>query len=236
MSLLSSTNSGAASVDYFIRNVGGAGLDSTAAQTPCIKGSTLGIVKIGNPVAGVSITGSTLSNTTPNNAIVGGQTAGGSLSIGNSTTSFQNIVLADGVSTVNTDLTLGNLANPASGDIIFTNGATGASISGYYSVPTAPLNCPDAADTVVPNPAGLTQGYYIIAASAAPGGQNQQQVATLAYRTAGGLWAIGGCCSSIAGAGRFGLNVSVDRTTMLLSNSTGAAQNGITVYFSKLLN
>ena len=235
MSLLTSTNSGAASVDYFIRNIGGPG--NGVADAPVIKGSTLGTVLIGAGAAGsdqgLRLRGDTVASA---NAILGNQTSGGSLTIGNSVASFQNIVLGDAATTVNTDLTVGNALTPTSGDIILVNGAVGASISGYYSVPTAPLNCPDAADTVVPNPAGLTQGYYIIAASAAPGGQNQQQVSTLAYRSAGGLWAIGGCCSSIAGTGRFGLNVSVDRTTMLLSNSTGSAQNGITVYFSKLMN
>lgn len=238
MSLLPVVNKGADSVAYFMENIGGPGL--TAADAPCIKGTTLGAVRVGNTAAGVLIRGDTLSTA---NRIAGGQTSGGSLTIGNSTTSFQNVVLTDGATTVNTPLTIdqgfgiitdGDVS--CGGDLVLANGATGKSISGYYSVPTAALNCPDATDTVVPNPAGLTQGYYIVAVSTAVGGQNQQQVSSIAYRTSGGLWAIGGCCSSIAGAGRFGLNVSLDRTTMVLSNSTGVAQNGCTVYFSKLMN
>lgn len=233
MSLLTSINDGSPGLKYFIENIGGPG--NGVADAPVIKGTTLGTVVVGGigDSKGIRIRGDTVAN---NNAILGNQSAGGSLTIGNSVASFQNIVLQDATTTVTTDLTVGTVATPGSGDIILANGASGASISGYYSVPTAPLNCPDGADTVVPNPAGLTQGYYIIGASTAVGGQNQQQVSSIAYRSAGGLWVIGGCCSSIAGAGRFALNVSVDRTTMILSNSTGSAQNGVTVYFSKLMN
>jgi len=216
MSLLTSLNSGSATQPYAIQNVS---LDGTI---PCIGTNSVGTVRIQSN-AGVANIQSDLA-------------AAGTLRLGSDAASFQNVVLTNAATRVNTDLTLGAAGVAGSGDLIFANGASGSSISGYYSVPTAPINVPDGGDTVVPNPAGLTQGYYIIAVSTAVGGQSQQQVSTLAYLTAGALWAIGGCCSSIAGAGRFGLNVSADRTTMVLSNSTGAAQNGCTVYFSKLMN
>lgn len=216
MSLLTSLNSGSATQPYAIQNVS---LDGTI---PCIGTNGVGTVRVQSN-AGVSNIQTDLA-------------AAGTLRLGSDATSFQNVVLTSAATRVNTDLTLGAAGVAGSGDIIFANGGTGSSITGYYSQTTGPVNVPDGGDTVVANPAGLTQGYYIIGVATAAGGQNQQQVSTLAYRTAGGLWAIGGCCSSIAGAGRFGLNVSVDRTTMLLSNSTGAAQNNLTVYFSKLLN
>lgn len=159
MSLLTSTNAGSATNTYFIENVGGPG--DTAADLPCIKGSTLGSVRIGNPSAGVIIRGDTIASA---NRITGGQTAGGSLLIGNSTSSFQNIALTDGVTTVN-----GTLSVPGGGDIFvgdnislggtltFTNGALGSSISGQYAASTAVV----AAGSVA-NPADLTPGVYVV--------------------------------------------------------------------------
>lgn len=229
MSLLATVDSGNASLtqSYFIKDL------STDGLTPKVGTNAAGTLTIqSNPVG-------SLVTIRPDLA------AAGNMRLGSSVASYQNIALADGLTTINSVLAMGPPGMPSAinagavnldGDLTFVNGSAGDSISGYYSVPTAPINVPDGSDTVVPNPAGLTQGYYIVAVSTAVGAQNQQQVATLAYLTSGGLWAIGGCCSSIAGAGRFGLNVSNDRTTMVLSNSTGVAQNGCTVYFSKLMN
>lgn len=238
MSLLKSANTGAEDVPYFIENIGFPG--GVNALAPCIKGSSLGTVVVGNASAGLVLRGDTLAN---NNRIGGGQVSGGQLQIGNSTTSFQNIVLTDGITTVN-----GTLSVPAGGDIFvgddislggdltFTNGGTGSSISGFYSVNTAPIDCPDASDTVVPTPGSLTTGWHIVSCSTVPPGQTQQQVATIVRYTVGVGFLFGGCVSNIAGTGRFGFNVSADRSTLVLSNSTGAAQNGITVNFSKLMN
>lgn len=223
MSLLPTANNANSGTPYFVLN-------------GSMDGATT-VIRTGNGIVQIQ------PNSTDDAYIYAEGGAGGTLTLGANEFTFGNITLTDANVNVFKPLSVqGGFGVITQGDVscggnlVLSNGATGSSVSGYYSVPTAPLNCPDASDTVVPNPAGLTQGYYIIAVSTAVGGQNQQQVSTLAYRTSGGLWAIGGCCSSIAGAGRFGLNVSTDRTTMLLSNSTGVAQNGCTVYFSKILN
>ena len=161
MSLLPVVNKGADSVAYFMENIGGPGL--TAADAPCIKGTTLGSVRIGNTAAGILIRGDTLTASN-NNRIAGGQTSGGALAIGNSTTSFQNIVLTDGATTVNTPLTIdggfgiitdGDVS--CGGDLVLANGSTGKSISGYYS---ASVNVTATGSQT--NPAGLTVGTYLV--------------------------------------------------------------------------
>ena len=248
MSLLASVNSGATSLPYAIQNVG------RTADTPCIKAGFLSaipgvsdsVVRVGNPVNGMILTGGGGSVIPLVRGINGGSatTAGGEqLLIGASSASFQNIVLTDGVTAINGDLVMSAATSDLTvgGDILvgggigFLNGASGESISNYYQQNSGPYNCPDGADTVVANPAGLTAGWHIVAAITAAGGQAQEQVASIAYWSGAG-WVAGGCCSSIAGTGRFALNVSTSRTTLVLSNSTGVAQNGVTVNFAKLLN
>lgn len=242
MSLIPTANSGAPTSDYYyIENLGGSGIGSD--DVPCIKaGDFLGGLRVNNVSTGMILFG---GSGTVNPTIQGirggwGSTAvnGGSVRLGASATSFQNIVLTDNLTTINgavamdvsgADLTIG-------GDLVFTNGGIGSSVSGFYSVNTAALNCPDASDTVVPTPSTLTTGWHVVSASTAPGGQAQQQVATVVRYTQGVGFLFGGCVSNTAGSGRFGFNVSTDRTTMVLSNSTGAAQNGVTVNFSKIAN
>jgi hypothetical protein len=250
MSLLTSTNAGSTSVSYFIENVGG-----TSNPPPCIKGGLLGAapgfsdttVRVGNPTTGMVLTGGGGTYLPLLRGINGGSantTGGESLVIGASAVSFQNIVLTDSITTIN-----GTLAVPAGGDIFvgddiqlggdltFTNGQTaGASISGYYSVSTAPLNCPNGADTAIPAVAGLTPGWHIVSCSTAPGGQTEQQVSDMVFRNGAGLYTFGGSLRTPAGAGSFGFKVTADRTGLVLSNSSGAAQNGVTVNFTKILN
>jgi hypothetical protein len=239
MSLLTSVNQGAPGLEYFIENIGGAGIG--VADAPCIKGTTLGAVRVGDPADGLILRGDTQGSA---NAIRGGQASLGSLAIGNSTASFQNIVLTDGITTVN-----GTLSVPAGGDIFvgddvtlggdltFTNGlANGASISGYYSANTAPINCPDGVDTAVPAVAGLTPGWHIVSCSTAIGGQTEQQVSDMVFRNNAGLYTFGGSLRTPSGTGSFGFKVTADRTGLLLANSSGVAQNGVTVNFTKILN
>jgi hypothetical protein len=240
MSLLTSTNEGSSAQKYFIENIGGSG--NGAANVPCIKaGDALGLVRIGNPTTGL-IAGATPSGTARVRG--GGPTsAGGStLALGASDASFQNIVLTDGITTINGslsvpgagDIFLGDDLN-LGGDIIFTNGAAGTSISGFYSVTGAPLNCPNGVDTAIPNPAGITDGWHIVSCGTAVGGQTEQQVSDMVRRQ-GGLYVFGGSLRTPSGTGSFGFKVTADRTGLVLSNSTGAAQNGVSVNFSKIAN
>jgi hypothetical protein len=175
MSLLTSVNAGTPAVNYFIENVGG-----TNNPAPCIKGGLLGpapgfsdtAVRVGNPVDGMVLTGGGGTYLPLLRGINGGSadtTGGESLVIGASEASFQNIVLQDNATRVNSDLTLGAAATVGSGDLIFANGGTGSSISGYYSVNTAV-----AATGAQANPAGITQGTYLVVYVPTGGAQGQQ--------------------------------------------------------------
>ena len=248
MSLIPSANSGAPSGDfYYIENIGGSGVQP-ADSVPCIKaGSAFGAIRIADPSAGLVLVGGGIGGAPLTSGLRGGydNTTNGSLvRLGASVASPSNIVLTDSLTTINTSVTIAgagaDLVVPdqisLGGNLFFTNGGTGSSVSNFYSVNTAALNCPDSDDTVVPTPSTLTTGWHIVSASTAPGGQAQQQVATVVRYTVGVGFIFGGCVSNTAGTGRFGFNVSTDRSTMILSNSTGAAQNGVTVNFSKIAN
>lgn len=216
---------------YFMENIGGSG--ATAAEAPCIKGTPLGAVRVGNPAAGVIIRGDLLANA---NRIAGGQTAGGSLTIGNSTTSFQNVVLTDGATTVNTPLTIdqgfgiitdGDVS--CGGDLVLANGATGKSITGYYSA-----NVPVVGAGAVPNPAGLTQGTYLVVYAGAGAGNENAQPSGVFYWS-GTTW-VGNAVSFnfTAGAPNCAIGPVAGGATLNIGGA-GVPASG-TVYFRKLLN
>ena len=234
MSLLTSTNAGAASVSYFMENIGGPGL--TAADAPCIKGTTLGAVRIGNPnnTGGLILRGDVLPGAN-NNRIAGGQTSGGQLLIGNSTTSFQNIVLADASTTVNTPLTIdqgfGLLSDGdlnTGGNLVFT-GNTGKAISGYWSA-----NVAVAGGGAVANPAGLTEGvYFVVAAFTGAGNENAQPSGVFYW--SGTTW-VGNAVSFnfTAGAPNAAIGPVAGGATL---NIGGAGIPGAgTVFFRKIMN
>jgi hypothetical protein len=237
MSLLPTVTAGSTSVSYFIENVGAPG--GVNFDTPCIKGSITGAIRVGDPDAGLVLRGDVGG---VNSFIRGGAAAASTLALGSSSASFQNIALTDNLTTINTPLIMTNPANDlivagdigVGGDVIFAT--AGKSISGYFNAQNAPQNVIDGApDAAVPNPAGLTTGWYIVSCACAPGGQPQEQISTIARYVVGSGWVVGGCNSNLAGAGRFGFNVAVDRSTLALANNSGANQL-VTVFFAKLLN
>jgi len=156
MSLLQTFDHVAAQTPSYIQNIGGPGLGANDA--PCIKGSTLGAVRVGDATNGLILRGDTIAN---QDQIRGGTAAGGSLQIGSSAFSFQNIALTDGITTVNSTL---NAQGPVAmyddlfiaGNINLT-GTSGESISGYYKATVAV-----AASGSQANPAGLTPGVYFV--------------------------------------------------------------------------
>lgn len=231
MSLLSSTNSGSASVDYFIRNIGGPG--NGVADAPVIKGSTLGTVLIGAGAPGsdqgLRLRGDTVASA---NAILGNQTAGGSLTIGNSVASFQNIVLQDAATTINTDLSVGNLLTPTSGDIILVNGASGASISNYYSAQVA-----IAGVGAFANPAGLTPGVYL-AVYVAPGAGNENAQPSGVFYWSGTTWSGNAVSTNFtAGAPNAVITpVAGGATLSIGQGGAGTCPVPGTVYLRKMLN
>jgi hypothetical protein len=110
------------------------------------------------------------------------------------------------------------------------------SVSGYANA-TKTVNAVDGGDTPIVNPSNLSQGWWIVALQQPTGSGGQEQVSAIAhYNSTGGIWDIGGCCSSVAGSGRFGLNVASNRSTLVVSNSTGSAFPSTIAYFAKLMN
>lgn len=224
MSLLTGVTRGADTQVYFVENIGGAGL--TAADAPCLKGTTLGTVRIGDPADGLLIRGDTIANA---NRIGGGQLNGGSLTIGNSTTSFQNIVLTDAGTAINTDLTLGFPGTPGSGDLILSNGATGSSISGYYSSSVAL-----GGSGPIANPAGLTAGMYAVFVSPTNPADRLASPSSVFYWS-GTAWIYGNAVSSAHAAGVPNCVISPAAGLATLE-VTGTGVPAGTVVFSKLMN
>lgn len=236
MSLIPSANAGAPGDYYFIENIGGQG--ETAADAPCIKGTTLGTVRVGNPAAGVLIRGDLLSSVTPANRIAGGQTAGGSMAIGNSTTSFQNIVLTDGATTVNTPLTIdqgfgvitdGDVS--CGGNLVLANGPSqGKSISNYWSAQVTGL---PGGGGAFANPAGLTQGVYFVVYVGSGAGNEFAQPSGVFYWS-GTTWAGNAVSFNFtAGAPNCAIGPVAGGATLTIG---GAAIPAGTAYFRKILN
>lgn len=228
MSLLPVCNNGATNQSYFIQNVGGAGAGT--ADVPCIQGTTLGVVRVGNPAAGLLMTGSTLGSNI--NSIVGGQASGGSLRLGNSSTSFQNIVLTDNLTTINTPTAIGG-SNGLSiaGNLVFSGAPVGASISGYYvaSVPFV------AGGGAVANPAGLTTGLYSVIVVPTGAGNENAQAAAVCYYSGTAWFGNGVSFNFTGGAPNVAVGPVAGGATLNLGGATIGALSG-NVVFRKLLN
>lgn len=238
MSLLSSTNSGNESQEYFIKNIGGNG--TAGAVAPCIAGTSIGAVRVGDPKVGLVLRG----DATGAGYIRGGGASSGAgsfLQLGASDASPANIFMSDALTTINTSVNLAAVGADLTvndqitlgGNLVFS---AAGSISGYYNASVPSASYADSSDTPIANPVGLTAGWYIVAVATAAGGQQEEQVSTIVHRSAGGLWDIGGTIrSATTPSGTFGLKPSADRTTMVVQNSSGAAQTA-TIYWAKLLN
>jgi len=238
MSLLPSTNAGSDTVSYFIENIGGSG--DGANPVPCIKaGDALGRIRVGNPSTGLII-----GSTTAGAAVVrggGATSAGGStLALGASEASFQNIVLTDGITTVNGTLSMPGAAGDLvvgdditlGGDLTFSNGALGASISGYYfaSVPVAAVG-------VIANPAGLTAGVYQIVYVGAGAGNENAQPSGVFVRSATTWFGNAVSTNFTAGAPNAGIAPTAGGATLsLLQGGVGTAPVPGDVFFRKISN
>jgi len=230
MSLLPSTNNGASVQPYFIKNIGAAS-GVSSAEVPCIEGSTLGSLRIGNPAAGLTMRGSTADS---NQFIRGGQSSGGQLVLGCSQTSFQNIVLTDGVTTVNGTLTAANALSvlsglSVSGDITLVQGGAGRSISGYYTSPVSVTG-----SGAVGNPAGLTTGYYAVSLDPTNAADRLASPSGIFYWS-GTAWASGNAVSSAHTAGVPNCVISPASGLATLEVTGTGVPAGFLV-FSKLLN
>jgi hypothetical protein len=117
------------------------------------------------------IVGGGIGNTPLVSAVRGGGAAGTTLNLGSSAASATNIVLTDGLTTINGDMVLSGAGSDLSvgGDIVLVNGASGKSISNYFSVNTAVSIAGSQA-----NPAGLTPGVYNVLYVPTGGAEGQQ--------------------------------------------------------------
>ena len=237
MSLLASTNSGSTSVAYFMENIGSQGGVNT--NTPCIKGSTTGAIRVGDAETGLVLRGDVGG---VSSFIRGGANAASNLTLGSSSVSFNNIVLTDGLTTVNTSVAMPGAGSSLvldgdiglGGDLILTNGqAEGRSISGYYSLGVS-VNVSGAGTFPVPTPAGITPGWYMIAVAqpAGSGANNGARMpGCIGYRTTANLWNIGGYGGDLS---TFYIKPTDDHTALEIVSADARANT--TVVFTKVLN
>ena len=176
MSLIPTANAGAPVGDfYYMENIGGSG--ATNGEIPTIKGTPFGTIRVGNSANGLVLNG----QTTGAGAIRGGgasSVAGSVLTLGASTAQPAQITLSDALVAIAAPLAVQGVGNDftvaddinVGGNVVLTNGAAGKSISGYYSAQTAV-----AASGAQANPAGLTQGTYLVVyVGSAPGNEFAQ--------------------------------------------------------------
>jgi hypothetical protein len=181
MSLIPTANAGAPVGDYyFIENIGGPGTD--VAIAPCVKGTSLGTIRVGNPDVGVIIRGDTVAPFTQNR-VSGGAAAGGTLTLGSSQASPNNIALTDNTTTISGNASVSGIfsvpgvfqakaagASPASLDTYISRDVHGFSDTGY-SVFTVPF----AGGGAVANPPALSPGLWsVIVVPTGAGNENAQ--------------------------------------------------------------
>ena len=218
MSLLATTNSGnnSATQAYFVKNLSKDGL------TPQIDTNAVGTVLIQPSGASVA-------------DIRNAASSAGTLRIGSSTTSFQNITLTDGNTLVNTELDVAQLVHAdgdmeIGGNFTFINGSIGKSISGYYNA-----SVPVVGAVAVPNPAGLTNGVYLaVYIGDGAGNEKAQPSGVFYYNTVGGWSGNAVSFNFTAGAPNCALGPVAGGATLEVAGASVPATG--TVYFRKLLN
>lgn len=229
MSLLTSVNSGAPGQPYFIKNSGGANVGS---PVPIIASSldptSPGVVRL------TSASGMVLRSDPSGveNRIRGGLLTGSQLYLGSSATYANTIALDDsGVSIVGPTTVAGDINT--TGNIVLALGQSlGKSISGYYAAaPT--VNVPASNAVVVPNPAGITAGWYAVGMVLPAGGSNvgQRSCSTIAHFN-GSLWDAGGVCNGVDVI----LYLTDDHTSFAIFNNSGVAYPTAQLSFAKLMN
>jgi hypothetical protein len=230
MSLLTSVNSGSPNQNYFIENIGGNAAQPTNA-VPCIKaGSSFGAIRVGNTANGLVIVGGSGDDLVT--GIRGGYadtTGGASVAIGSSTAVQNNIVLTDVVTTINTDVNIAGVNSDLSvgGNINLTNGATGKSITGFYSVSTAV-----AGPGAQANPFGITAGTYLVAYVPTGGAQGQQPSGVFYW--SGTAW-VGNAIGANFSAGVPDIAILPTAGNATLTIGGGAASVPGALYWRKLL-
>jgi hypothetical protein len=148
---------------------------------------------VADPNAGLVLVGGGIGGAPLVSGLRGGYddtTNGSQVRLGASVASQSNIVLTDTLTTINTSVNLAavgadlTVADQISlgGNLLFTNGAAGASISGYQTAQIAV-----AAAGAQVNPVGLTPGVYT-AVYVAPGAGNEPAQPAGVFVWSGTTW------------------------------------------------
>lgn len=177
--------------------------------------------------------GDTTSVVAPTNIIGGGQAAGGTLTISNSLNT-DNIVLNDTTTAIITPLTTSSTISSlgdmnVGGNLNFTAGVSGKSISGYWSAQQAV-----AAVGAQANPAGLTQGVYLVAYAGAGAGNENAQPSGVFYWS-GVSW-VGNAVSFNFTAGAPNMAIGPVAGGATLNIGGAAVPLPGTLFFRKLMN
>jgi hypothetical protein len=227
MSLLTSTNSGSESQTYFCKNVG------SEAQ-PIIAGNSNGALRVGPPtINSFVIRGDT---GTGDGFLRPGPAAGSSLFIGSSLANPSAITVSDAGTSISGDVVLTGTGSDLAvgGNITLSNGATGKSISGFYSA-IVNVNVPATLNfnTAITNPSTLTPGWYMIGVSQPPGANAGNAMPSCVALWSGAIWSAGGGGSVVD---NFSINASDNFSTLQIYNNTGVAFASTTVSFAKMAN
>jgi hypothetical protein len=228
MSLLTSVNVGSPDQAYFIENIGGTG--AAGAVAPCIKGTGIGAVRVGDPTVGIVVRG----DASGAGYIRGGaatSVAGSFLTLGASLAQPAQIVMSDANVSIAAPLLLTGAGNDLTvaddinvgGNVVLTNGSTGKSITGFYSVTTAVAGAGAQA-----NPAGITAGTYLVAYVPASGNQGQQPSGVFYW--SGTAWV-----GNAVGANSTDIDILPTVGNATLTIGGGAPSVPGTLYWRKLL-
>lgn len=231
MSLLTSINSGAPNKNYFIENIGGPG--TAGEDAPCIKGTAIGAVRVGELNTGLVIRGDPAG--TGLGFIRGGLAAGSSVTLGPSTAEPDHVVLTDAAITLNAPVVLAGAGNDLTvpddinvgGDVVFT---AGGSISGYQT-----FQIPVVASGAQVNPVGLTAGTYALV-YVAPGAGNEPAQPSGVFVWSGTTW-FGNAISFnfTAGVPNCAICPTAGGATLTIGGSAGAQPLPATIFLRKLL-
>lgn len=218
MSLLTVVNQGGAGEDYFVKNI------STSPAYPVIAAANGDVaIQTDGGIAALTANGG----------------AGNVLKLGANQFTFQNIVLEDSATTINTDAVMeanvgisGDL-DVFHGDVVLQAGnlnfAGGGSISGYYSSGVAVTG-----SGPVANPAGLTAGLYAVFLNPTNDADRLASPSSVFYWS-GTQWIMGNAVSTAftAGAPNCVVNAAAGLATLEV---TGTGVPAGTLVFSKLAN
>jgi hypothetical protein len=235
MSLIPTANSGSPNGDYyFIENIGGSGAVGDPGNAPTLKGTQFGALRVGDPITGMVIRGDPAG--TGLGFVRGGLAAGSSITLGASTASPSNVVLTDGLTTVNTSLTIAGAGADfvvpdqitLGGNLVFS---AGGSISGYQT-----FQIPVVASGAQVNPVGLTAGTYALT-YVAPGAGNEPAQPSGVFVWSGTSW-FGNAISFnfTAGVPNCAICPTAGGATLTIGGSAGAQPLPATIFLRKLLN